>query len=103
MGGKPLEGMKNVQVKKREGRGWKEEIIGCLLMNTTAVCMTTVCWGRGQFSIGVEGERERLKENGVDINLSVTLDHTEGWNAWRIPPMGRLRQNTHCAGGSRMV
>lgn len=49
------------------------------------------------------GERETMEKNGVDINLSLTLDHTEGWNAWRIPPMGRLRQNTHCAGRSRMV
>lgn len=31
------------------------------------------------------------------------FDHTDGWNAWRIPPMVWRRQNTHCAGGSRMV
>lgn len=31
------------------------------------------------------------------------LDHTEGRNAWRIPPMVWPRQNTHCASRSRMV
>lgn len=34
---------------------------------------------------------------------SPPLDHTEGWNAWRIPPMVWPRQNTHCAARSRMV
>lgn len=59
-------------------------------------------WGEDVFFHRCGG-RDCLKENGVDINLSLTLDHTDGWNAWRIPWMGRLRQNTHCAGGSRMV
>lgn len=67
----------------------------------TAACVTTgFVWAFGGRSFFHRcGGKEGLK----DINLSLALDHTEGWNAWRIPPMGRLRQNTHCAGGSRMV
>lgn len=36
---------------------------------------------------------EVMREHGVDINLSPAVglsplsDHTEGWNAWGIPPM----------------
>lgn len=82
-------------------------IIVLILKNIAlpAACVTTgfVWVFGGRIFFHRCGGREELKENGVDINLSLTLDHTEGWNAWRIPPMGRLRQNTHCAGGSRMV
>lgn len=59
-----MEGMKNVQVKKREVRCWKEEILGCflILMNTTAVCMTTVCWGGVSIGVWEGGEGDYGKK-----------------------------------------
>lgn len=48
-----------------------------------AACVTTAfVWASGgRIFFHRCGGKEGLKENGVDINLSLALDHTEGWNA----------------------
>jgi len=65
------------------------------------------CWAGGGGS-GGEGERRLWgKMEWILICLlqqgSPLVDHTEGWNAWRIAPMVWPRQNTHCGGRSWMV
>lgn len=92
-----------------EKKGERKKRQRCWAHSCEAGVSLRLAWSRGvELAWTRRAWMEVMREDGVDINLSPAVgpppsDHTEGWNAWRIPPMVWPRQNTYCAGRSWMA